>query len=68
MAVKHQRRCRNGMYVGPKKGRFSAYETGQCWLLNSRGGVAMGCMLALKRAGSAFTISAHDGCKAQEAF
>ncbi len=47
--------------AGPEKGRFSVHEISQSWLYSTRAVVAMGCMLVLKRAGSAFTMSVKDG-------
>ncbi len=61
MAEEHQQWYSNGMYVGPEKGRFSVHYVSQIWLKGIRSDVAMGCMLALNRAGSAFTMLVKDG-------
>ncbi len=55
------------MYVGPKKGRFDVHDTRQSWLSKTRVSLRIGVMVALKRADSAFTITANDGGRAPDA-
>ncbi len=67
MAVKHQRQFKNRMYIGPERGRYSVHDISESWWQSARGSLRIGVVVALKRAGSAFTITANDGGRAQEA-
>ncbi len=67
VVVALKRLLKNWMYIGRERGRYSVHHISESWWQSARCSLRIGEVVALKRAGSAFTVSVNDGCKAPEA-